>query len=338
MKLLQKVSLYSLVASSSLLLWPVSKVQAHCKVWHPHHCSLTDIDPTRGIPGSKDFAENAWGEAGAVAYPAAASIMRGRHGSSQGLDSFQKRNLKPHFGDLVDQVVVIYNASMMDRWSALGKSINLSGVDTAAQTYCDRIYVRDPYKPNDLQQLELLAHELVHSRQCQSLGGAGKFGFHYFREFKRAGLGYDGNKLEKEADSFSKQIASSFGSSLSDGNIQEGNFHHSGSVYYSNGQGAYCGFNSPLHYRLSSTRPWGQWIEISAIPQSMRSDGSCRVIIREGNFHHNGSVYYSNGQGAYCGFTSPDHYKKKSGRRWGDWLEINEPLPFQTFMRYDGSC
>jgi hypothetical protein len=214
MKLLQKVSLYSLVASSSLLLWPVSKVQAHCKVWHPHHCSLPDIDPTRGIPGSKDFAENAWGEAGAVAYPAAASIMRGRHGSSQGLDSFQKRNLKPHFGDLVGQVVVIYNASMMDRWSALGKSINLSGVDTAAQTYCDRIYVRDPYKPNDLQQLELLAHELVHSRQCQSLGGAGKFGFHYFREFKRAGLGYDGNKLEKEADSFSKQIASSFSSSL----------------------------------------------------------------------------------------------------------------------------
>jgi hypothetical protein len=60
--------------------------------------------------------------------------------------------------------------------------------------------------------------------------------------------------------------------------------------------------------------------------------------IQEGNFHHNGSVYYSNGQGAYCGFTSPDHYKKKSGRRWGDWLEINEPVPFQTFMRYDGSC
>lgn len=80
-------------------------------MWHPHHCSLPDLDPTRAIPG---FAEKAWGEAGGAAYPSAASIMRGRHGGSQGLDEFQKRNLRPSFGDLVDQVVVIYNARMMD--------------------------------------------------------------------------------------------------------------------------------------------------------------------------------------------------------------------------------
>jgi hypothetical protein len=153
----------------------------------------------------------------------------------------------------------------------------------------------------------------------------------------QAGVVFD---VFKDAQSKQKQYNEWIASIKSppNSNIQEGNFHNNGSVYYSNGQGAYCGFTSPLHYRLSSTRPWGQWIEISAIPQSMRSDGSCRVIIREGNFHHNGSVYYSNGQGAYCGFTSPDHYKKKSGRRWGDWLEINEPVPFQTFMRYDGPC
>jgi hypothetical protein len=206
MQLLQKLSLYSLIASSSLLLtilWPFSEAKAHCKVWHPHHCSLPDLDPTRAIPG---FAEKAWGEAGGAAYPSAASIMRGRHGGSQGLDEFQKRNLRPSFGDLVDQVVVIYNARMMDQWSAFGKSINLSGVDSAGQTYCNRIYIRDAYNPNDVQQVRLLAHEMVHSRQCRDLGGEGKFGFHYFREFKRAGLNYANNKLEKEADDFANSI------------------------------------------------------------------------------------------------------------------------------------
>jgi hypothetical protein len=174
-------------------------------------CHWTDITCNPHVkPITKPLAEEAWGEAGGSAYPAAANIMRGRNGGSQGLDEFQKRNLRPHFGSLVDQVVVIYNARMMDQWSAFGKSINLSGVDTAGQTYCNRIYIRDSYKPNDLQQIELLAHELVHSRQCRDLGGEGKMGFHYFREFKRAGLNYANNKLEREADSFASQIASSF--------------------------------------------------------------------------------------------------------------------------------
>jgi pimeloyl-ACP methyl ester carboxylesterase len=139
-------------------------------------------------------------------------------------------------------------------------------------------------------------------------------------------------------DKIQEQITAFKPSTL--GVIPEGNFHTKGTVYYSNGRNAYCGFTSPLHYRLSSSRKWGDWREISDLApySSMRNDGICKVIIPEGNFHHKGTVYYSNGQGAYCGFTSPEHYRQKSGQPWGKWLEVNEPVPFQQFMRYDGPC
>ena len=48
---------------------------------------------------------------------------------------------------------------------------------------------------------------MTHSKQCEELGGEGKFGFHYFREFKRAGQNYENNKLEREAYSFEEQFA-----------------------------------------------------------------------------------------------------------------------------------
>jgi hypothetical protein len=202
---------FLLVASSSFffaLLWPFSEAKAHCKAWHPHHCSLPDLDPTVGIPGSAKFAEEAWGEAGGSAYIAASKTMRARHGSSSGLDSFQKRFLKPSFGGLVDKVVVVYNARMMDKWCSFGKCTPTS---SAAQTYCNRIYVADSYKPNNVSQLILLSHEMIHSRQCEQLGGEGKFGYHYFREFKRAGQSYENNKLEQEAFSHERRFAKGLG-------------------------------------------------------------------------------------------------------------------------------
>ncbi len=161
---------------------------------------LRENDPT-----SPAFAENQWGNAGGAGYPAAAEWMRANNGSSQGLDETQKRYLRPHFGNLVDRVVVVYNANLMDEWSALGYRIDLG--ESAAQTYCERIYVDDPYNSGDFAQIELLAHELTHSKQCEQLGGAGKFGYHYFREYKRAGQNYENNKLEREAFDFEEQFA-----------------------------------------------------------------------------------------------------------------------------------
>lgn len=159
----------------------------------------SDVDPTRIIPGSKEAVEQAWGEAGSAAYQAAARTMRERNGSGQGLDETQKRFLRQRYGGLVDQVSVRYGARMMSEWCALGKCVNLGGVDSAAQTYCDRIYVSDPYKPNDADQVVLLAHELRHSQQCRERGGEGSFGFHYFREYKRAGQNYANNSMEVDA-------------------------------------------------------------------------------------------------------------------------------------------
>ena len=199
----------SLILFISLLvgvLWS-SSAQAICvknpvtgkKVCHQ------DLDPGKLIPGSAQVVEKLWGEAGSTAYQAAANWMRANNGSSQSLDTLQKQYLRPHFGGLVDQVAVVYNANLMDELSAGGYRIPMN--QSAAQTYCNRIYVDDPYQQGDIAQIVLLAHELTHSRQCQNYGGAGTFGFHYFREYKRAGQNYANNRLEREASAFEKQFS-----------------------------------------------------------------------------------------------------------------------------------
>lgn len=138
--------------------------------------------PPISIPTNPtEVSEETWGQAGAVGYQSASDIMRAKNGGRQGLYQSQKIYLRPHFGDLVDRVQVVYNAQMMDTWSAFGQEIRLGGVESAAQTYCDRIYVRDSYNPNDFNQVILLAHELTHSKQCEKLGGMTQFGYHYFR-------------------------------------------------------------------------------------------------------------------------------------------------------------
>ncbi|MBD2055326.1 hypothetical protein H6F88_04680 [Oculatella sp. FACHB-28] len=186
------------------MLWS-SPAQAVCVDTPFGELCHQDLDPTPHIPGSADFAEQAWGEAGSAAYQAAANWMRANNGSSQSLDALQKQYLRPHFGDLVDRAAVVYNANLMDELSALGYRIPMN--QSAAQTYCDRIYIDDPYQQGDLGQIILLAHELTHSRQCQDYGGAGTFGFHYFREYKRAGQSYENNRLEREAFAFEEQFS-----------------------------------------------------------------------------------------------------------------------------------
>ncbi len=154
---------------------------------------------------TKPLAENTWGEAGSVGYQAATKIMSGRNGRGQGLDAVQKRYLQPHFGNLVDRVTIVYGARMMSEWCGIGKCVNMGKVHSAAQTYCNKIYVGESYKPNNISQIRLLAHELVHARQCEQLGGTGKFGYHYFKEFKKAGQNYENNALEREARDFAVQ-------------------------------------------------------------------------------------------------------------------------------------
>ncbi|MEE3718067.1 hypothetical protein V2H45_15100 [Tumidithrix elongata RA019] len=153
------------------------------------------------------FVEEAWGQAGSIAYQAAAKTMRSRNGQSYPLSNSQKRYLRRYFIDLIDRVSVVYSATMMDQWVVGGRAVRFGSVESAAQTYCDRIYLRDAYKPDDPIQLMILAHEMVHARQCEQLGGFDQFGYRYFIEFRRAGQIYVRNKMEKEAYDLQKRFA-----------------------------------------------------------------------------------------------------------------------------------
>ncbi len=143
--------------------------------------------------------EIAWGETGAAMLPLAAQVMAIRNPTGVALDREQKQFLRPLFGDLVDRVTVVYGAQLLDRWSHDGKETHIGGVDSSAQTYCERIYVREAYQAHDTDRLVLLAHELTHSQQCERLGGIGQFGSEYFQGYYRAGQRYQHNPLEKSA-------------------------------------------------------------------------------------------------------------------------------------------
>jgi hypothetical protein len=150
--------------------------------------------------------EEAWGNSGIVMFNVAAKLTATRNSAGQPLTTIQKKSLRPLFGGLVDRVQVNYNALLMDRWSNGEQEVHVGDVDSAAQTYCDRVYVKDAYQPTNRGQLFLLAHELTHSTQCERLGGANKFGYKYFRSYYEAGQQYAKNPLEKEARSIAAKL------------------------------------------------------------------------------------------------------------------------------------
>jgi hypothetical protein len=153
---------------------------------------------------SSDPAE-VWGNSGIVMFNVATNVTASRNPAGQTLTIEQKKALRPLFGKLVDRVQVNYSAQLMDRWSNGNEEVHVGDVDSAAQTFCDRVYVRDSYKPSRGQIL-LLAHELVHSLQCEQLGGANNFGYKYFKSYYQAGKRYADNPLEKEARSIAKKV------------------------------------------------------------------------------------------------------------------------------------
>jgi Domain of unknown function (DUF4157) len=159
--------------------------------------------------------EQAWSETGSTVLPLAAQIMKIRNPQGVSLDAAQKGYLRPLFGNLVDRVTVVHGAKLLDRWSQGGKETHIGGVDSSAQTYCDRIYIRGSYRSHDTDRLVLLAHELTHSQQCQQAGGIGKFGERYFQGYYQAGQNYQNNPLEKSArateQKFTRQLCNTIG-------------------------------------------------------------------------------------------------------------------------------
>ena len=143
--------------------------------------------------------EQAWSDTGATVLPLAAQIMAIRNPLGVPLDLAQKGYLRPLFGNLVDRVTIVYQAQLLDRWSQGGQETHIGGVDSSAQTYCDRIYIRAPYKSSDTDRLVLLAHELTHAQQCDRAGSISKFGKRYFQGYFQGGKTYQNNPLEQAA-------------------------------------------------------------------------------------------------------------------------------------------
>jgi Domain of unknown function (DUF4157) len=177
--------------------------------------SSADLIPAKiPIPTIESLAtpssERAWGETGSTFLPLAAQIMALRNPLGQPLDATQKNYLRPLFGDLVDRVTVVYQAKLLDRWSQGGKETHVGTVNSSAQTYCDRIYIRGSYQSRKTDGLILLAHEMTHSQQCQQAGGISKFGKRYFQGYFQAGQNYEKNPLEKSAgaieEKFTRQL------------------------------------------------------------------------------------------------------------------------------------
>ncbi|MEI6329008.1 MAG: hypothetical protein WCP16_07230 [Pseudanabaena sp. ELA645] len=160
---------------------------------------ISDMDIFTKSEAKLTLVDEAWGQAGSIAYQAAAKTMRSKNSAGLPLDNIQKRYLRRYFIDYLDRVTVIYNAQMMDRWKFGNVAVHFGNVEAIAQTYCDRIYLRDPQNSEDLRQLGIIAHEMVHVRQCVQNGGLDQFGYQYFVEYKRAKQKYENNLMEREA-------------------------------------------------------------------------------------------------------------------------------------------
>jgi hypothetical protein len=203
-KIYQFLVLLFLVAIATGIFAPTSVNDATC---HPLDLACTDyikqISQVR--PPDND---RAWGETGAAMLPLAAQVMSVRNPTAgESLNPVQKQYLRPFFGDLVDRVKITYRATLLDRWEHQGQATHIGGVNSIAQTYCDRIYLRPANDPNSTDRLVLLAHELTHSRQCQQAGGLSKFGSVYFRGYFQGGKVYANNPLEKSARAVEAKFA-----------------------------------------------------------------------------------------------------------------------------------
>lgn len=145
-------------------------------------------------------AAEAWGRAGQGGYPLAAVEMLRRNGPGAPLTAYQKAQLRPFYGALVDKVSVAYSCQMMDEIKFAGKEFPM-GESSGAQTFGYRIYVDARHKARDPGQITLLAHELMHTKQYVRFGAKlNRFGYRYFKAFYNAGMKYAANPLEKEAE------------------------------------------------------------------------------------------------------------------------------------------
>ena len=115
------------------------------------------------------------------------------------------RILRRRFGSLVDRVTIYWNADLINDWEIGYTRVHL-GMDIAGQAFGSRIYITDPYKPGDAQQLETLFHEFAHAEQAANLGGLGPFAWSYCEAFYDSNFVYYNNDLEVQARATAAQL------------------------------------------------------------------------------------------------------------------------------------
>ncbi|NJM13131.1 MAG: DUF4157 domain-containing protein [Synechococcaceae cyanobacterium SM1_2_3] len=105
-------------------------------------------------------------------------VMFSKNPSFMPLTTYQKNELRPYFGHLVDEVRIHYGSTMLNQIveggcqsSTLCQNGAVQGaVQAGAMTICDDIYIPGPYyDETNPDQLVLLAHEMVHSKQCDHI-------------------------------------------------------------------------------------------------------------------------------------------------------------------------
>ena len=150
-------------------------------------------DPTEA------FKKESSGRLGELAYPAGALEMSRRTLLGFKLTDVQKDYLRPYFGSLVDRVTIHYGALLLTELQYGQSFPKFSFGDTKGQTFGRNIYISESYA-NSFGQLNLIAHELVHSQQYEQRGSSLiSFGRDYFEGYYSSGLVYEEIPMEQQA-------------------------------------------------------------------------------------------------------------------------------------------
>lgn len=116
---------------------------------------------------------------------------------NHGLTESEKRYLRPWFGKKIDlDSVEVWWGADLNGEMKIGKTT--VWVASTAQTFGNRIYIKEDHKIGDTQQLIIVAHELVHTLQAKRLGSVDKFCEEYMNGWSN-GFSYEDNIMEREA-------------------------------------------------------------------------------------------------------------------------------------------
>ena len=118
-------------------------------------------------------------------------------------------------------------------------------------------------------------------------------------------------------------------------------FSQSGTVYYTNGSW-FCGFRKPGHLSMWRQLYQGKSINGEGILlEDLENKGVCNTP--RAYFNFNGTVFYSHGNGSFCGFSNPGsltRHKQRAQRILGELPRSIGKIDSSPneFMQYKSIC